>query len=234
MTHASREELRAELLASVPRWYSPVAHLALPALAGLALAALALLRIRDLRLWQVALVPVFFAFGNAVEWHAHRGLLHRRTRFLQLLYLRHTPQHHALYVSDSMAIRSSREFRFILLPGYGILAILAASSPLVVLFFAIGQPNLAALWVASAVVYLIAYEWLHLAYHLPESSSIGRLPLIQRLRRHHQLHHVPQLMQRWNFNVTMPLWDHVRGTVYSPSLTNPAPTPVAAASPPKE
>jgi hypothetical protein len=24
-------------------------------------------------------------------------------------------------------------------------------------------------------------------------------------------------MQRWNFNVTVPLWDHVRGTVYRPA-----------------
>ena len=223
MTHASRAEFRAELLARIPRWYVPVAHLALPAGAGLAIAAFALSRIEDLRVWQVALVPVFLAFGNAVEWHAHKGILHRRTRFLQLLYLRHTPQHHALYVSDAMAISSARELRFVLLPGYGILAILAATSPLVLLFFWVGQPNLAALWVASAVAYLLSYEWLHLSYHLPESSFIGRLPFIQVLRRHHQLHHAPHLMQRWNFNVTVPFWDHVRGTFHGP--------PTAATSP---
>ena len=27
------------------------------------------------------------------------------------------------------------------------------------------------------------------------------------------MHHDPKLMQRWNMNVTVPLWDWVRGTV---------------------
>jgi len=227
MTHASRAEFRAELLAKVPRSYSPLAHLLLPPLAALGIGAFAISRIQDLRLWQLALVPVFVIAGNALEWHAHRGLLHRRTRFLEILYIHHTPQHHALYVSDAMAIRSARELRFVLLPAYGILAILASTSPIVLAFFAIRQPNLAALWVASAVAYLVSYEWLHLAYHLPESSWIGRLPVIQRLRRHHQLHHVPVLMQRWNFNVTVPLWDLVRGTMYAPSPSPTAAEPVA-------
>jgi sterol desaturase/sphingolipid hydroxylase (fatty acid hydroxylase superfamily) len=33
------------------------------------------------------------------------------------------------------------------------------------------------------------------------------------LRRHHAIHHDPRLMQRYNFNVTVPLWDWVRGTI---------------------
>ena len=33
------------------------------------------------------------------------------------------------------------------------------------------------------------------------------------LRRHHALHHDPKLMQKWNFNVSLPLWDLVRGTI---------------------
>jgi hypothetical protein len=226
MTHASRAEFRAELLAKIPGWYSPAAHLVLPPLATIAIAAFAISRLHDLRLWQLALVPVFLAIGNAIEWHAHRGPLHRRTRFLEKMYLHHTPQHHALYVSDAMAIHSARELRFVLLPGYGVLALLAATSPVVLFFFAVGQPNLAALWVASAVAYLLSYEWLHLAYHLPESSWIARIPLIERLRRHHQLHHVPVLMQRWNFNVTLPLWDLVRGTLYA------SPFPVSAGAEP--
>ena len=222
MTHASRAEYRAELLARIPGWYSPAAHLVLPPLATIAIAAFAISRIQDLRLWQLAFVPVFLVIGNACEWHAHRGLLHRRTRFLEILYIHHTPQHHALYVSDAMAMRSARELRFVLLPEYGILAILAAPSPIVLVFFAVGQPNLVALWVASAVAYLLSYEWLHLAYHLPESNRVGRLPLIRRFRRHHQLHHAPVLMQRWNFNVTVPLWDLVRGTAYSSPSVAPA------------
>jgi hypothetical protein len=229
MTHAAREELREELLAKVPRWYSPAAHLALPALAVAAVAGFAVSRIRDLHLWELALVPAFLVIGNAIEWHAHRGLLHRRVRFLEALYVHHTSQHHALHVADSMAIRGVRELRFVLLPGYAMLAVLAATAPAVLLFFAVGQPNLAALWVASAAVCLLSYEWLHLACHLPESSWIGRRRLIERLRRHHQIHHVPHLMLRWNLNVSVPLWDLLRGTVYASPRAAPAgarPVPV--------
>jgi sterol desaturase/sphingolipid hydroxylase (fatty acid hydroxylase superfamily) len=225
MTQASRAELRAELLSRIPRWYSPWLHLVFPAVAGLAIAAFALSRIERLEAWQLLFVPVFLAFGNAVEWHAHRGLLHRRTRFLEVLYVRHTPQHHAIFVGDDMSIHDTRELKLVLLPAYGVLALLAITSPLTFLLVWVGQPNLAALWVASVVAYVLAYEWLHLSFHLPEASRIGRLRLVRLLRRHHQLHHAPHLMQRWNFNVTLPLWDHLRGTVYRPPST----TPVAGA-----
>ena len=48
----------------------------------------------------------------------------------------------------------------------------------------------------------------------PRDSFVGRLQIIQRLRRHHAVHHAPELMQKWNFNVTIPLWDWVRRTIY--------------------
>jgi sterol desaturase/sphingolipid hydroxylase (fatty acid hydroxylase superfamily) len=217
MTQASRDELRASLLAAVPRWYSPVLHLLLPAFAGAALVAAALARIEDLRAWQVALVPVFLLAGNAIEWHAHRGLLHRRTRPLEVLYVRHTPQHHAVYVAGDLAIRDRRELKLVLLPAYGVVAIVALASPVSLALLLAGQRNLAALWIVSTVAYVLTYEWLHLAYHLDPRGRIGRLRAVAALRRHHERHHVPQLMQRWNFNVTVPIWDHVRGTVWRPS-----------------
>jgi sterol desaturase/sphingolipid hydroxylase (fatty acid hydroxylase superfamily) len=231
MTQASRAELRAELLSRIPPWYSPWLHLAFPAVAGLAIAALALSRLDRLQAWQLALVPVFLAFGNMVEWHVHRGLLHRRTRFLEALYVRHTPQHHAVYVAGDLAIHDPRELKLVLLPAYGVLAVLAATSPITVGLALLGQPNLAALWVASVVLYVLSYEWLHLAYHLPEESPVGRLRPIRLLRRHHQLHHAPHLMQRWNFNVTLPFWDLVRGTVHRAPVPTGEPAAVIRRAP---
>jgi sterol desaturase/sphingolipid hydroxylase (fatty acid hydroxylase superfamily) len=230
MTQGSREELRSELLSRVPARYSPLLHVALPALAGVVLVVFALGRIEHLRPWELALVPVFFLVGNAVEWHAHRGLLHRRTRFLEVLYVRHTPQHHHLYVAEDLAIRSLRELRFVLLPGYALLLIVAVASPVALVALAFGEVNVAALWLASAVTYVLAYEWLHLAWHLPPESSIGRLGFVRAMRRHHQLHHAPHLMNRRNFNVTVPAWDLVRGTYYR---GEPAPGDVALARRPR-
>lgn len=214
MTQASREDLRRELLSRIPSWYSPWLHLAIPALTGLAIVAFALGRIEDLRAWQLAFVLVFVVFGNAVEWHAHRDLLHRRTWPLEVLYERHTPQHHAIYVSEDMNIRDWRELRFVLLPAYGVVGLVAVTSPITAALWLAGEPNLAALWVATVVLYVLTYEWLHLAYHMPADGFVGRLRLTRWLRQHHQRHHHPPLMQRWNFNVTLPLWDVVRGTVW--------------------
>ncbi len=214
MTQSAREEMRRDLLSRIPRWYSPWLHLAIPAVTGVAIVGLALGRLADVQAWQLAFVPVFLVFGNAVEWHAHRDLLHRRTWPLEVLYVRHTPQHHALYVSDDMFIRDWRELRFVLLPAYAVVALVAATSPITAAFWLAGQRNLAALWVASVVAYVLTYEWFHLAYHLPADGFVGRLAVTRWLRRHHQRHHHPPLMQRWNFNVTLPLWDLVRGTVW--------------------
>lgn len=214
MTHASRAALRADLLSRIPRWYSPWLHLAFPLVAGVAIAAIALSFVEHLRAWELAFVPLFLAVGNAIEWHAHRGLLHRRTWPLGVLYVRHTPQHHAVYVADDMFIRDWRELKLILLPAYGVVAIALVSSPVAILLAAAGERNLSALWVASTVLYVLTYEWLHLAYHLPADGAVGRLRVTRWLRRHHQRHHAPHLIQRWNFNVTLPLCDLLRGTVW--------------------
>lgn len=216
VTGASREQLRSEILARIPRWYSPTFHLAFPSLVALGAASVAFSLLQDVRAWELALVPLFLVAGNAIEWHVHRGVLHRRVRYLETLYLRHTPMHHAVFVAGDMAIRDARELRLVLLPALAFPALLAMAAPVAVGLSVAGQRNLGLLWIATVVLYLLAYEWLHLAYHLPPNGPIRGSWLIARLRRHHQRHHTPRLMSRWNFNVTVPLWDHLRGTVWRP------------------
>jgi hypothetical protein len=132
-----------------------------------------------------------------------------------VLYDRHTPEHHMVFVTDDMSIRSWREFHLVLIPAYGIVAAAVGALPFpALLWLGFGLRNPALLFMASTMVYVVMYEWLHLSYHLPADSFIGRLALIQRLRRHHAVHHAPELMQKWNFNVTIPLWDWIRGTIY--------------------
>jgi len=129
-----------------------------------------------------------------------------------------------------MAIRDRREFALVLLPWFGIVAIFAMTAPVTVALWFF-ERNLACLFVATTMFYVLSYEWLHLSYHLPPSHPVGRLGLVQRLRRHHATHHHPPLMQKWNFNVTVPLWDWVRGTTYPEriaELSAPAPSSAQA------
>ena len=79
----------------------------------------------------------------------------------------------------------------------------------------------ALLFIATSLMFFLMYEWLHLAYHIPEGTRLGRNPLIAKLRSLHQRHHDPRLMKRWNFNVTVPLFDWLHGTLWSPARAAP-------------
>jgi hypothetical protein len=188
-------------------------HLAFLSAVGIALIALAIASLRDLRPIELLAIPTVFLLANAGEWRAHRDLLHKRTR-LARLFDQHTPEHHRIFVAQDMAIRSAKEFRLVLIPSYAIPLIFLITLPITGAVLLVGQRNLAALFVATSMSYVLCYEWLHLSYHAPPDSFLGRRGLLARLRRHHAIHHHPALMRRWNLNVVCPLWDYVRGTIY--------------------
>ncbi|HEY1956821.1 MAG TPA: hypothetical protein VGH28_14475 [Polyangiaceae bacterium] len=213
----AREVFREKIRSAIPARYSPVFHLVVPAVVGLGLIACALACLRAVRWWELLLVPAVYVLSNAVEHRAHRGALHRRTPGLTILFDRHTPIHHRIFVAKDMAIRDRREWALVLLPWFGIVAIFAMTAPITIALW-LTERNLACLFVATTMAYVLSYEWLHLAYHLAPDGFIGRLAIVRVLRRHHATHHHPPLMQKWNFNVTVPLWDFVRGTIYSGEL----------------
>jgi hypothetical protein len=212
MNVADRRARRDELLRELPAWYSPWLHLGAPTAVGLAAIAFAVATVEQVSAGEAMFVAVTAVAANATEWRAHKSLLHHRVRGAELLFDRHTPVHHHIFPAEDMAIRSARELYFVLIPAWGILLILLATSPITLALWAFGQTDLAALFVATCASYVVSYEWLHTAYHLPDDSFVGRRSWVRWLRRHHQAHHRPELMQKWNFNVSLPLWDWVRGT----------------------
>jgi hypothetical protein len=211
---AKRDKVRAELCERIPWWYDPWAHLIGPSAFGLGAIAVSLAVLSQPTWGELLTVPIVLVLINVGEWHIHRYILHRRFWPLEELYYRHTPEHHVVFVRDDMTMRSTREFRLVLIPAYGIVAIFLSTLPVTAALAWLVSSNVAALWVASTMGYTVLYEWLHLSYHLPADHPIGRNPVIGRLRRHHAIHHTPELMQRWNFNVTVPLGDLLLGTVH--------------------
>jgi hypothetical protein len=212
-TDERRDELRRRLVDAIPRWYSPIVHLLLPSLFGLSIMASCIWLLDGLLPLELLTVPATYLLANMGEWRTHRHLLHRRSRVAPVLYDRHTPEHHMVYVSHDMAMHDRREFRLVLIPAYGIvLLFFGILIPATAMWLA-GFRNVALLFVATEMGFILSYEWLHLSYHLPADSFIGSLGIVRRLRRHHAVHHDPRLMQRWNFNVTVPLWDWVKGTI---------------------
>jgi hypothetical protein len=211
---ARRDEVRARLMNAIPWWYVPWGHLAATVGIGLVVLWVAATHVHGLHLAELLVVPATMLTSNLSEWHAHKKLLHRRSWPLRILYDRHTPEHHVVYVENDMAIRSFREFRLVLIPAAGVLTIVVTTAPFAIILARVFSANVGWLFLVTSAFMMVSYELLHLSYHLSPKGIIGGSWLISTLRRHHARHHDPRLMQRWNFNVTVPLFDWVFGTIH--------------------
>ncbi len=210
---ADSEAFRQTMLRAVPRWYSPWGHLAGTAGVGLVALGTSLFNIEKLALVELVTIPVVLLLANLFEWHVHKNLMHRRSRLMPVLYDRHTPEHHRIFLHDDMAIRSARELRLVLIPAMGVLGIVLSAVPAALLAGLLITPNVGWLVLSSSAFCVVGYELTHLCYHLPERSFIYRFRLVRALREQHARHHDPRLMQRFNFNVTFPLGDAIFGTL---------------------
>lgn len=215
LTAARRDRVRQKAIAEIPWWYSPWAHLAATTGIGLAVLLVSATRLHALPVqWtDLLVVPLVCLFANFFEWRVHQRVLHRRMWPVEVIYDKHTPLHHMVYVEHDMALRSAKEMRLVLIPAMGVLGIVVTAAPFAVAIAHLWSTAAGWLLLLTASLFMVSYELLHLAYHAPEDSFVGRLAVIRRLRAHHARHHDPRLMQRYNFNVTIPLFDWIMGTM---------------------
>lgn len=201
-----------EKLAEIPRRYSPVLHFASTSSIGLGGIALAYMMVESFGLAELGTVIAMVVVANLVEWIAHKEMLHKRRRYWEVLYEQHTVMHHRMYREDSMAVGSRKEWAFTLMPAKGVFGIAVLGIPIALVMSLAFGPDIG--WVAMATIagYVSAYEILHLSYHLPWRNPVMRF-LVGALSRHHARHHHPPLMQKYNMNVTIPLWDWILGTM---------------------
>lgn len=158
-------------------------------------------------------IPATFVYANLVEYVGHRWVMHQKVPGLGPVYRRHAGQHHRFFTDDHMALERWQDCRVVLFPAVLMVfffGVFAAPTGLVLAWLA--TPDVAWLFVATALGYYLNYELLHLAYHLPENSPVLELPMIRRLRRLHHRHHDTSLMAHRNFNITYPVGDWLFGT----------------------
>ncbi|MBS2014442.1 MAG: sterol desaturase family protein [Deltaproteobacteria bacterium] len=216
LTEERRDRVRQASLAEIPWWYSPWGHLASTTGIGLVVLVVAvyeLVQIGAIRWTDWLVVPLVCLLANFFEWRVHKHVLHRRRWPMQVIYDKHTPMHHMIYVEEDMALRSTQEFRLVLIPAAGVLGIVVTAAPFAVAVGRLWSASAGWLFLVTAGLFMVSYELLHLAYHAPKDSFIGRRRSIAFLRAHHAKHHDPRFMQRWNFNVTIPLFDWIMGTM---------------------
>jgi hypothetical protein len=162
---------------------------------------------------DLLVIPGVILFANYYEWRVHKHVLHRRFWPFEIVYDKHTPMHHMVYVEEDMALRDVRELRLILIPAAGVLGIVLAAAPVAIGIAHFWSSAAGWLFLLTTSLFMVSYELLHLCYHAPEDSFVGRRWIIRVLRAHHARHHDPRLMQRYNFNVTVPLFDWIMGTM---------------------
>lgn len=207
-----RQDFRA---LHIGRHYQGVAHGCFTFGVGIAVIVFAVMSLHDVRPIEWLTVPLTFLYANLSEYLGHRGPMHHPRRGLKLVYERHAGQHHRFFTSEVMALEGVRDLKVVLFPIVMItFFLLCFAMPVGLLLGWLASPNVAWLFVLTAVAYFLNYEALHLAYHLPTTSVLGRLPVVARLRRLHQLHHDPRLMAHYNFNITYPIGDLLFGTLW--------------------
>lgn len=213
LTEERRNRVRERCLAEIPWWYSPYGHVAGTVGVGLVVLALSIVKIRDVHAVDLLVVPLTLLLANYYEWRVHKFVLHKRWWPFTMIYDKHTPMHHMIYVEEDMALRSPKEVRLVAIPAAGVLGIVLATTPLALLVAYVWSRPAGWLFLLTASFALVSYEVLHLCYHAPKDSWIGRRRIIGVLRAHHARHHDPRLMQRYNFNVTVPFFDWVMRTM---------------------
>ena len=217
LTEERRNAVRQKALAEIPWWYNPYAHLAATTGIGLVVLVASIVAIARLepgvRWTDLLVIPGVVLFADYYEWRVHKDVLHKRFWPFEVIYDKHTPMHHMVYVEEDMALRDVKEFRLVLIPAAGVLGIVLAAAPLAIGISWLWSSAAGWLFLLTTSLFMVTYEVLHLCYHAPTESFIGRLTLIRVLRAHHARHHDPRLMQRYNFNVTVPLFDWIMGTM---------------------
>jgi hypothetical protein len=216
LTEARRNAVRQKALAEIPWWYVPQAHLAATTGIGvvvLVTSIVAIARYTQLRGTDLLVIPAVVLIANGYEWWVHKRVLHKRFWPFEVIYDKHTPMHHMIFVEEDMAIRDVRELRLVLIPAAGVLGIVLAAAPIAIAMAHFWSSAAGWLFLLTSSLFMVSYEVLHLCYHAPATSWIGRRKLIRVLRAHHARHHDPRMMQRYNFNVTVPLFDWLMGTM---------------------
>jgi Fatty acid hydroxylase superfamily len=219
----SMDVRRDRLAPAIPAGYHPAWYFGASNLVAAIGIVAALTQLHDVSVWEWLIVPAAFLVANWVEYRVHMGPMHHLRPPWQILFQRHVRQHHVYFDDTHMSARMNREYYWVFFPWWAVGMVVLTAALFALPLGLLVSPNAALLFFAVGIAYYLTYEWLHLSYHLHPQSVIGRVRLVQRLRRLHTLHHQTSLMTKRNFNITFPICDWLFGTLQ----TAPEATPEA-------
>lgn len=213
--------LRRQLRASTPasyRWWAHVGLVAAFTITGIVLARVQIEHAGTAEGLFLLATLVFLNFG---EYATHRWNMHV-LRLPHVVHYRHVVEHHGFFSDREMGIESLDDLRWVLFPPWALPLLVVSVAPFAWLLWCIAPAGWAWLFLLAVLLYYGAYEILHAMAHLPEGHPIGGRPWVRALTRHHRIHHATTLMDRYNFNFVVPLFDAVFGTTHH----DPPPGPI--------
>jgi len=206
--------VRARLRATTPasyRWWKHVLLIAAFTAAGL---YLTLARLDGVSLSGGLFFAVSLLLLNFGEYASHRWSMHV-LRIPWAVHHRHVVEHHAFFTHEQMGVDGVEDLRWVLFPPWALPLLVATVLPIFVGLWLLAPAGWAWLYLAAVVLYYGLYEVLHALAHLPIDHPIGGSRLVRALTHHHRVHHDPVLMDRWNFNFVVPLFDRLCRTTYA-------------------
>lgn len=208
---AFREEYRAS---EIPENYRGGVHFLITNTMILTAVVLCVMQLDAVQAWEWWTIPITFLYANLSEYLGHRFVMHKPRPGFGLIFKRHTKQHHRFFTHTTMPVDSFRDFKVVLFPPILIGFFLGAfGTPIALLIGNFVSINSAWLFAITGLLYFLNYEYLHSAYHLPNSHWVTRLPGMAGLRRLHQTHHDKSIMTKCNFNITYPVCDFLFRTL---------------------
>lgn len=223
MTLAAMTKFRQQYRASIATSYSGWVHMVTVLAVGLGVIIYAVLQLQSASLLEWLVFPLTMLVVNFAEYCAHRWLGHKKTQYGKLFYSRHTGDHHSFFLDHSMNYQAVRDWRVVLFPVYLIFAFLfGLILPTAYVLSELFSMNAAYIYGAAGITGYLFYEVMHFSYHIPRGHWAEKMFLVipgwTALRHLHVLHHKREKMAEINFNITLPIFDVLLGTLFWQSI----------------
>lgn len=219
MTLAAMIRFRQQYREGIAKSYSGLLHMLSVLTVGLGIIIYALYQLQSASWIEWLVFPITMLVVNFAEYYAHRWLGHRKTKYGKLFYSRHTGDHHSFFLENAMNYEAIRDWRVVLFPVYLIFVFLfGLILPVGYLLSEVFSMNAAYIYAAAGITGYLLYEIMHFSYHIPRGHWAEKVFLVIpgwiALRHLHVLHHKRDKMAEVNFNITLPIFDVLLGSLF--------------------
>lgn len=208
-----REKIRKE---KIPSFYWGPAHVLFNATLLMSSILFYAFKIKNPGWWELLPYIAVLIVGNLAVFLIHKYPLHGRYWWNSYAYGNHTKTHHVFFTQNNVTWKDKRDWYTMFFPPEIVLGFILAYHPF---FYFILKPLIGAnatyAYLLASSAYFILYEIVHYCSHLPSDHFMMKIGFLKSMRRHHQLHHDPKLMGKYNFCIVYPLFDILLGTYIS-------------------